>query len=661
MSTVNSYSLSVGINVVPLLTLNFSTEMKVWFDSGTEGGNFQFFGILDSTTSSAAQNVVPLADFSVQPGAVEMPANILGAFQGWPLLLVVSDSVATLLVSGNAPPGATSVASVVTPTGTNYSTLMDLTAYSTSGARIMGSKTMTSADQLLVYGTNDETADPASTGTDGAVLLGSVFGGGAPGASLISKGWGYCFFQREPSSSGTTAGHMLAAGVTAPNGNGQGTALLQGGQAFGGPVQVGATDNQPVQVIANNALVAEFNPDGSLQIGGSLAPGELSIADVSAGGNIGTAPNTVDKASVFLINQTTVEKDLALPAPGSHNSGQLSCMANVGTAVFTAYGAVVRPLTALWLIWDQNAPLGGAWLPQTVAPMMTKVTTKTGAYTPNFNETVPTDCSGANVPITLPVITPGSAGAFILVSVVASPANVFTGGTVTTVQAGTANTIGGATTPSLMRLSGVSTLLLQSDGNTNWLIVSQSGGPAVGPALTSGASSPARLGQNTLYILPAGTLAADSGCQPVTASAKAGDLMTIVRLDTSRFGFNIIAAVTFALPAGTQSAATLWFDGTAWQPMSVGSVGPFVQSGTVTLTTTGASNLVPATVTASTRVTVTPTAFAGSGVGTTDTYAVLSKTVGNLGSGGGFVVSAVNTAKTLNANDTSTLDWIAVG
>lgn len=75
---------------------------------------------------------------------------------------------------------------------------------------------------------------------------------------------------------------------------------------------------------------------------GSRAVRTVAVADVAAGGAIGTAATTVDISQIALVNQTTASKVLTLPTPSSALAMYYT-VANVGTAGFYLYGRFIRP------------------------------------------------------------------------------------------------------------------------------------------------------------------------------------------------------------------------------------------------------------------------------------------------------------------------------
>lgn len=86
---------------------------------------------------------------------------------------------------------------------------------------------------------------------------------------------------------------------------------------------------------------------------------QIPVADVAAGGSIGTAVATVDDASAFLVNQTTAGQVLTIASPTvATPSGQLAFVSNVGTASFTMHGVTISPASGAIYQWN-----GTVWIP----------------------------------------------------------------------------------------------------------------------------------------------------------------------------------------------------------------------------------------------------------------------------------------------------------
>ena len=57
----------------------------------------------------------------------------------------------------------------------------------------------------------------------------------------------------------------------------------------------------------------------------------MVIANLAAGGTIGTAVTTVDIKTAFNINQTTANQTLTLPAPTNTTAGRIVYINSIGT------------------------------------------------------------------------------------------------------------------------------------------------------------------------------------------------------------------------------------------------------------------------------------------------------------------------------------------
>jgi hypothetical protein len=84
----------------------------------------------------------------------------------------------------------------------------------------------------------------------------------------------------------------------------------------------------------------------------------LSVSNIAAGGNIGTAAATVDQYTAFYIQQTTAGQVLTLPAPTSATPGKEATVGGGTSATqsFTMYGVVLAPGAFAKFFWD-----GAAW------------------------------------------------------------------------------------------------------------------------------------------------------------------------------------------------------------------------------------------------------------------------------------------------------------
>lgn len=84
----------------------------------------------------------------------------------------------------------------------------------------------------------------------------------------------------------------------------------------------------------------------------------LYIPNITVSGHIGTAYETVDHYSSFVIDQTTPNKTFTLPTPTDTTWGDDVTIRNVGSVSFIMYGITVNDSFDLHLTWKR-----GAWLP----------------------------------------------------------------------------------------------------------------------------------------------------------------------------------------------------------------------------------------------------------------------------------------------------------
>jgi len=67
----------------------------------------------------------------------------------------------------------------------------------------------------------------------------------------------------------------------------------------------------------------------------------IAIADIAAGGNIGTAAATVDIGTMFVVTQTTAAQVLTLPTPTVTTFPRMVTVTSEGAESFTIYGDVL--------------------------------------------------------------------------------------------------------------------------------------------------------------------------------------------------------------------------------------------------------------------------------------------------------------------------------
>ena len=79
---------------------------------------------------------------------------------------------------------------------------------------------------------------------------------------------------------------------------------------------------------------------------------QIVINDLPSGGAIGTAANTVNKGSLFHINQTTSGQTLTVPNPTATNFSKFIYILDIGSASFTlSPGGNLTPGTGVILVW----------------------------------------------------------------------------------------------------------------------------------------------------------------------------------------------------------------------------------------------------------------------------------------------------------------------
>lgn len=105
-------------------------------------------------------------------------------------------------------------------------------------------------------------------------------------------------------------------------------------------------------------LFLSYSLSGQYLINDAFKKITLYLEDVPTSGPIGTAFETVDHYSSFVIEQTTPDITLTLPTPTDTTWGDDVTIRNIGTESFTMYGIVVNDSFDIHLTWKR-----GAWLP----------------------------------------------------------------------------------------------------------------------------------------------------------------------------------------------------------------------------------------------------------------------------------------------------------
>jgi hypothetical protein len=119
-------------------------------------------------------------------------------------------------------------------------------------------------------------------------------------------------------------------------------------------VQSNSTAGSGLTVLANgNVGIGTATPGATLHNAGStIIGGTLSVADLTTGGTIGTAPTTVDIYTIFKCAQATANETLTIPNPTDVTPGHSVTVINEGTTSFSLLGSVIAIGSSISLIWD---------------------------------------------------------------------------------------------------------------------------------------------------------------------------------------------------------------------------------------------------------------------------------------------------------------------
>ena len=119
--------------------------------------------------------------------------------------------------------------------------------------------------------------------------------------------------------------------------------------------------------ITHNGNVGVGLPSASplaarLDVNGAQVLRPVNIANLAAGGAVGTAAATVDSTSTLVLAQTTANQALTLPNPTNAQAGRLLYVTHNGTATGTTVGGkVIAPGETLLFVWDGNSWNGIAY------------------------------------------------------------------------------------------------------------------------------------------------------------------------------------------------------------------------------------------------------------------------------------------------------------
>lgn len=163
-----------------------------------------------------------------------------------------------------------------------------------------------------------------------------------------------------------------------------------------------------------NSLNNAQSPNSSFSQRSSLA-----IANLVSGGNIGTAPNTVDINSSFILTQTTAAQVVTLPDPTDTTPARLVILesSSSSTVAFTFYGSTISPGDAISVQWN-----GSGWV--LVSPTIGQTWLNISANQAGLQDEGYAIIAGANIDVSLPAVAASGS----LFSIVAT--NVGTGWTV---------------------------------------------------------------------------------------------------------------------------------------------------------------------------------------------------------------------------------------
>lgn len=107
-----------------------------------------------------------------------------------------------------------------------------------------------------------------------------------------------------------------------------------------------------LRTAGTSAQNLEVNGIGTANGSSSVLVPFVAIADVAAGGNIGTAATTVNISSAFLVTQTTAGQTLTLPAPTATSALRLAYVNNTGSTTFFMYGQIVPRGAGVLYAWN---------------------------------------------------------------------------------------------------------------------------------------------------------------------------------------------------------------------------------------------------------------------------------------------------------------------
>jgi hypothetical protein len=315
---VNSVALGAAYSAV-LSNLNIDVNGPVGYGLSvgqTSSDTFNLYGTLDP---AATDNANAFLIAAIAGGAESLPRDVAERAKSWPYLLLLRTGGVTagsFYSAGNPAASPAPVTTAAPVVAGDYSALLTMTTLGAKNIRIGASRQMTASDSFDVYVSNDS----ALASLTGAEYAGRIYGGG--GANLnntvVVSGYNYAIIRRV---AGSTAGNVIAAGVSPASGG-----------------------------------------------GGNLNLTTLLVGDTAVNGTIGalTAAATVDIYSSFRLTQTTAGITAAtLPNPTDTTPGKVASVMNNDTSTFPLqmYGMTLNVGATLVFQWD-----GSAWLgPRTIS------------------------------------------------------------------------------------------------------------------------------------------------------------------------------------------------------------------------------------------------------------------------------------------------------
>lgn len=214
---MNTLSVALGSSFSSILSLlTLDTRGPLGFGLSKEvpsTDTFVLWGTLDSAATDAT-NAQNLGTFTGGSGIV-LPPGVAQEAATWPYLLVqrtAGSTAGNFYVTGN-PQTSTPAVSTAAPSGTAFSSVLNLTSLNAESVRIGGGRTLTADDVFDVYVSQDSTVSSAA----GCVHVGQISGGNSNNGrqiAVLTAGYPYAIIQRE---GGSTTGSIIAAGVAPPS------------------------------------------------------------------------------------------------------------------------------------------------------------------------------------------------------------------------------------------------------------------------------------------------------------------------------------------------------------------------------------------------------------------------------------------------------------